>query len=67
MEKERGKSESSQEREDDVREAVTSADATGLIAGEELITQAETLLPLADRSSGSQDERRHHGDEKHGK
>ena len=29
-----------------VREGVTSADSTGLIAGEELITQAETLLPL---------------------
>jgi hypothetical protein len=37
---------SAQEREDDRREAVESADATGLIAGEELITQAETLLPL---------------------
>jgi hypothetical protein len=31
---------------DDVREAVISADATGLIAGEELITEAETLLPI---------------------
>jgi hypothetical protein len=28
------------------REGVESADDTGLIAGEELITQAETLLPL---------------------
>jgi hypothetical protein len=28
------------------REAVTSADDTGLIAGEELITEAETILPL---------------------
>lgn len=34
------------ERIGDVREGVTDADATGLIAGEELITQAETLLPL---------------------
>ncbi|MBV9233201.1 MAG: hypothetical protein JO030_04100 [Candidatus Eremiobacteraeota bacterium] len=30
---------------DDIREAVTSADDTGMIAGEELITQAETVLP----------------------
>ncbi|MBV8372320.1 MAG: hypothetical protein JOY69_03600 [Candidatus Eremiobacteraeota bacterium] len=35
-----------EERIGDVREGVTGADATGLIAGEELITQAETLLPL---------------------
>jgi hypothetical protein len=34
---------------DDVRDAVTSADATGLIAGEELITEAETLLPISER------------------
>ena len=67
MEKEHHGSKKSEERENDVREAVTSADGTGLIAGEELITQAETLLPLLDRSAGSQDERRHHGDEKHGK
>jgi hypothetical protein len=67
MENEHRKSEKSEEHENDVREAVTSADATGLIAGEELITQAETLLPLLDRSGNSQDARRHHGDEKHGK
>lgn len=30
-----------------LREGVTSADATGMIADEEVITQAETLLPLA--------------------
>jgi hypothetical protein len=30
---------------DDRREAVTSADDTGLISGEELITEAETILP----------------------
>lgn len=30
----------------DDREGVTSADDTGLIAGEELITEAETMLPL---------------------
>jgi hypothetical protein len=34
-------------RERDVREAINDADDTGLVAGEELITQAETLLPLA--------------------
>jgi hypothetical protein len=32
------------------REAIESADDTGLVAGEELITQAETLLPIV-RSS----------------
>jgi hypothetical protein len=31
------------------REGVTDADDTGLIAGEELITQAETLRPLLPR------------------
>ncbi|HEY1654033.1 MAG TPA: hypothetical protein VGF86_02840 [Candidatus Tumulicola sp.] len=31
---------------DEIRDGVTDADATGLIAGEELITQAETLGPL---------------------
>lgn len=35
-----------QERIGELREGVNDADATGLIAGEELITQAETLLPL---------------------
>jgi hypothetical protein len=35
------------ERKSDIREAITAADATGLIAGEELITEAETLLPLS--------------------
>jgi hypothetical protein len=35
-----------EQRLGDVREGVMDADATGLIAGEELITQAETLLPL---------------------
>jgi hypothetical protein len=30
----------------DRRDAVEAADATGLIAGEQLITQAETMLPL---------------------
>ncbi len=60
MEKER-------DHNDNLRAGVESADATGLIAGEELITQAETLLPLEERSKGSQDERRHEGDEKHGK
>jgi hypothetical protein len=32
--------------ENRIREGVTSADDTGLIAGEELITEAETMLPL---------------------
>jgi hypothetical protein len=45
MEKDRPKRDI-EERIGDVRDAVTDADATGLIAGEELITQAETLLPL---------------------
>lgn len=35
-----------EERIGKLREGVESADATGLVAGEELITQAETLLPL---------------------
>ncbi|HYL28043.1 MAG TPA: hypothetical protein VEW74_09430 [Candidatus Nitrosotalea sp.] len=30
----------------DLREGVEDADDTGLVAGEELITEAETLLPL---------------------
>jgi hypothetical protein len=30
----------------DIREGVEDADATGMIAGEELITNAETMLPL---------------------
>jgi hypothetical protein len=33
------------DRKDDLREAVTSADDTGLLSGEELITEAETILP----------------------
>lgn len=36
-----------EQRIDDIREGVTDADATGLIAGEQLITQAETLLPVS--------------------
>ncbi len=36
----------SEERKEELREAVLSADATGMIAGEELITQAETMLPI---------------------
>jgi hypothetical protein len=36
-----------EERKREIREAITSADATGLIAGEERITEAETLLPIA--------------------
>jgi hypothetical protein len=30
----------------DTRDAVEAADATGMVAGEELITNAQTLLPL---------------------
>ena len=32
----------------DLRKAINDADDTGLVAGEELITEAETLLPLMD-------------------
>ncbi|MEO6836712.1 MAG: hypothetical protein ABI231_12515 [Candidatus Tumulicola sp.] len=35
-----------EDRIGDLREGIKDADATGLIAGEELITDAETLLPL---------------------
>ena len=38
-----------EEKLNDVRQGVTDADATGLIAGEQLITQAETILPIAQR------------------
>lgn len=31
---------------DKIRDGIVDADATGLIGGEELITQAETMLPL---------------------
>jgi hypothetical protein len=30
----------------DIREGIEDADATGMVAGEELITNAETMLPL---------------------
>jgi len=35
-----------EKQREDVREGVNDADDTGMVAGEELITQAETLLPL---------------------
>jgi hypothetical protein len=35
-----------EKRREEVREGVNDADDTGLIGGEELITQAETMLPL---------------------
>jgi hypothetical protein len=35
-----------EERIDQLRDGVEDADATDMIAGEQLITQAETLLPL---------------------
>jgi hypothetical protein len=34
------------DRESERREGITDADDTGLVAGEELITEAETMLPL---------------------
>ncbi len=34
------------DRINEVRQGVTDADATGLIAGEELITRTETMLPI---------------------
>ena len=34
-----------QERANDFRDAILSADVTGMIAGEELITNSETILP----------------------
>ena len=44
------------ERKSDIREAIIDADATGLIAGEQLITEAETLLPsLPQRPKASGD------------
>lgn len=48
MEKETNQSHASdvEERIQNVREGITDADATGLIAGEQLITQAETILPV---------------------
>jgi hypothetical protein len=51
MEKETNQSHGSdvEQRIDDLREGITGADATGLIAGEQLITQAETLLPVSQR------------------
>lgn len=35
-----------EERKNERRDAITDADDTGLVAGEELITEAETMLPL---------------------
>jgi hypothetical protein len=35
-----------EERKREIRDEITAADDTGLIAGEELITEAETVLPL---------------------
>lgn len=34
-----------------LREAIVDADTTGLIAGEELITEAETVLPASGRQA----------------
>ena len=38
------------EREDEFREAITSADATGMIASEEFVIETETILPTLPRS-----------------
>ena len=35
-----------EKRATDFRDGIVDADATGMVAGEELITEAETLLPL---------------------
>jgi hypothetical protein len=35
-----------EDRIDQLRDGIEGADATNMISGEELITQAETLLPL---------------------
>ena len=45
-----------EDRINDVREGVTDADATGLIASEQLITQAETILPVLQRPTLPSDE-----------
>lgn len=50
----------SDDRMDDARKAVDAADATGLVSGEELITQAETLLPLAQLHAALPDEHAAH-------
>jgi hypothetical protein len=38
------------DKQQDLRQEVGAADDTGMVAGEELITEAETLLPLMRRS-----------------
>lgn len=46
----------SRERANEFRDAILSADATGMIAGEELITEAETMLPtLPEKSARPRD------------
>ncbi|NNM93633.1 MAG: hypothetical protein HKL92_09845 [Candidatus Eremiobacteraeota bacterium] len=46
----------SRERANEFRDAILSADATGMIAGEELITEAETMLPtLREKSARPRD------------
>ncbi len=43
-------------RTNDFRDAILNADATGMIAGEELITEAETMLPtLPEKSARPRD------------
>jgi hypothetical protein len=35
-----------EKRKEEIREGVDAADATGMVAGEELITEAQTLIPV---------------------
>jgi|GEM_PF-3350554 len=46
------------ERAKDFREAILSADATGMIAGEERITESETILPTLPQRSAPPDKQR---------
>jgi hypothetical protein len=46
-------------RKADLRKEIDDADDTGLVAGEELITQAETLLPLLRREAAPPREKLH--------
>ena len=40
-----------EKRKREIREDVIDADATGLVSGEELISEAETILPLLPKRS----------------
>jgi hypothetical protein len=58
------------EKQRNLREGIEDADATGLVAGEELITNAETMLPLARQRAALPREHLHaalpHGHSAHG-